>query len=94
MDPQRWEVIERMYHLARERKAEEREKSLEEACGGGDFLRREVQSLLARPAKGQHFLEPPVLEAAARAIAEAGPSSHPHDSCRYRDGTSEMGTKV
>ena len=70
MDPQRWMEIERLYHLAREREAGEREKFLAEACGGDELLRREVESLLARPPEGQDFLEVPALEVAARAFAK------------------------
>ncbi len=55
MDPQRWVEIERLYHLARERQAGEREKLLAEACGGNERLRREVESLLARPARRAGF---------------------------------------
>jgi hypothetical protein len=62
MDPRRWGEIERLYHLAREREAGEREKLLAEGCAGDEPLRREVESLLARPPEGQDFLEAPALD--------------------------------
>ena len=77
MDPQRWEEIERLYHMAREREAGEREKFLAEACGGDEPLRREVQSLLARPPEGRDFLEAPALEVAARALANENVNASP-----------------
>jgi eukaryotic-like serine/threonine-protein kinase len=79
MDPRRWEKIERLYHLAREREAGEREKFLAEACGGDEALRREIESLMARPAEGQDFLEAPVLEVAARVLARDKLNATPTD---------------
>src|SRR5512135_413894 len=79
MDPRRWEEIERLYHLAREREAGEREKFLAVACGGDQLLRREVESLLARPLEGHDFLEAPALEVAARARTKDKLSSPPID---------------
>jgi hypothetical protein len=47
MTPERWAVIERLYHEALTRKATEREAFLAEARAGDDVLCREVESLLA-----------------------------------------------
>jgi Tol biopolymer transport system component len=79
MDPERWREIERLYHLAREREAGERENFIAEACGGDESLRREVESLLARPAEGHDFLEAPALEVAAKALAEEKTTAPPID---------------
>jgi serine/threonine protein kinase/tetratricopeptide (TPR) repeat protein len=79
MDPQRWEKIERLYHLAREREAGEREKFLEETCAGDESLRRDVESLLACPPEGQDFLEAPALEVAARVLAKDKAIAPPAD---------------
>ncbi len=46
MTPERWREIERLYHAALERDAAERAAFLNEACGGDEALRREVESLL------------------------------------------------
>jgi formylglycine-generating enzyme required for sulfatase activity/tRNA A-37 threonylcarbamoyl transferase component Bud32 len=54
---ERWHEIERLYHAARERKAEERRAYIEEACGGDEELVREVESLLAHDAPAADFLE-------------------------------------
>jgi eukaryotic-like serine/threonine-protein kinase len=70
MDPQRWKEIERLYHLAREREGEEREKFLEVHCGGDESLQREVESLLARPPEGNDFQEELALEVAAKGLAK------------------------
>ncbi len=79
MDPKRWEEIERLYHLAREREGEERAKFLEKTCGGDEPLRREVESLLARPPEGQDFLEAPALHVAAMALAKDQVNAPPSD---------------
>jgi non-specific serine/threonine protein kinase len=46
MDPQRWQQIGQLYHLALERETAERRGFLIDACQGDAELRREVESLL------------------------------------------------
>jgi eukaryotic-like serine/threonine-protein kinase len=46
MDPQRWQQIEQLYHLALERETGERRGFLIDACQGDAELRRQVESLL------------------------------------------------
>ncbi len=46
MNSERWAQIERLYHDAIERAADERASFLDEACAGDSALRREVESLL------------------------------------------------
>src|SRR5512136_1485400 len=74
MKPERWSEIERLYHAARERKAEERETFLKEACAGNESLRKEVESLLAYRPKAEKFMESPALEAVGEILAENQPS--------------------
>jgi len=47
MTPERWEQIEQLYYAALERDASQRATFLDQACGGDEALRREVESLLA-----------------------------------------------
>jgi serine/threonine protein kinase/tetratricopeptide (TPR) repeat protein len=47
MEDERWRRIEDLYHLALEQKQEQRTAFLEQACGGDDSLRREVESLIS-----------------------------------------------
>ena len=50
MSADRFAEIERLYHLAATRPLQERAAFLDEACGGDDTLRREVEdALAARP---------------------------------------------
>ncbi len=69
MKPDHWHEIERLYHAARERKEEEREAFLKEACVGNESLRKEVVSLLAHHLKAERFMECPSLEAADKILA-------------------------
>jgi Tol biopolymer transport system component/tRNA A-37 threonylcarbamoyl transferase component Bud32 len=69
MNPERWQIIERLYHEARERQASERSQFLAEACAGDESLRREVESLLAQGEGTGSFLGKPALEVAAQKLA-------------------------
>ena len=69
MKAERWQQVERLYHAARERDAEERSAFLAEASAGDEGLRREVESLLAYEDQAEHFIESPALEVAAKTIA-------------------------
>jgi serine/threonine protein kinase/Tol biopolymer transport system component len=65
MEPERWQEIERLYHLALEREASRRAEFLAQACGGDEALRREVESLLAYAKPAEAFMEAPSLGRAA-----------------------------
>jgi len=69
MKAERWPAVERLYHGALERAAEERAAFLSEACGSDDELRREVESLLAYQDKAKDFIENPALEVAGELMA-------------------------
>ena len=61
MEPERWQEIERLYHLALEHEESRRAEFLEQACGGDEALRREVESLLASEKPAEAFMEAPSL---------------------------------
>jgi serine/threonine protein kinase len=63
----RFAEIERLYHEATLRRPEERAAFLDQACGGDDALRHEVESLLSLPTDAGEFLSRTALEEAARA---------------------------
>jgi len=67
---ERWIEIERLYHAALERETATRAAFLAEACAGDEELRREVVSLLAYDGQSASFIESPVLEVAARELAD------------------------
>src|SRR5262249_29179721 len=69
MTPERWQQIEHLFHSALKIDVPARAAFLQEACGNDEDLRHEVESLLADETHGEHFLESPALELAAKAIA-------------------------
>lgn len=71
MTPEHWQVIERLYHEARERDPSERSAFLQSACAGNQSLRAEVESLLACRDRAGGFLEVPSHELPAIADAAA-----------------------
>jgi serine/threonine protein kinase/Tol biopolymer transport system component len=77
MNPERWQRIEELYHAALERAESQRPAFLEQACGGDEGLRREVESLLSFHQQAGSFIEAPALEEAARALASSGATSTP-----------------
>jgi len=62
MTPERWREIERLYHAALERDADERAAFLADACGGDQALRGEVESLLDHQARAGAFIETPAVQ--------------------------------
>lgn len=57
MTPSHFGKIERLYHAARELAADERAAFLDQACGGDQELRRELESLLAEDAAASNLLD-------------------------------------
>ncbi|MGH9254698.1 MAG: protein kinase domain-containing protein, partial [Vicinamibacterales bacterium] len=81
MDRERWEHLERLYHAALARSAEERAAFLTEACAGDERLRRDLESLLAR-ATSEGILASPVAVLAG--LADPDATVHHHE---IRSGT-------
>src|SRR5262245_25256897 len=75
MKPERWHKIEKLYHSALEREADQRVAFLAAACADDDSLRSEVESLLANQSQAESLLETPVMEVAAKALADDQNSS-------------------
>src|SRR5215831_16090056 len=76
---ERWPRVEQLLRLALQRQESERAAFLDEACGGDEGLRREVESLLAYGGKAEGFLEEPAMEVAFKVLADAD-NERPHPS--------------
>ncbi len=63
MKPERWQRIERIYHAALERDADERAAFLKEACEDDATLCSEVEMLIAANEQAGGFMVAPALEA-------------------------------
>ena len=66
MTPDRWASVERLYHEALARPADERAAFLMEACAADDEVRQEVDSLLAQSGTSEGFLGAPAITMAAQ----------------------------
>jgi Tol biopolymer transport system component len=75
MNPDRWQRIEELYHAALEREESQRPAFLEQACGGDEALRREVESLLSFHQQTRSFIEAPALDEAARMLPSSAATS-------------------
>ena len=62
-NPDRWQLVERLYHEALARDEFQRAAFLREACVGDETLRRDVESLLAYASDARDFLATPAIEA-------------------------------
>ena len=63
MTPERWAMVERLYHAALQRDASERDRFVAEACAGNDALRREVVSLLDHDGSAAFLSTPAAVQA-------------------------------
>jgi eukaryotic-like serine/threonine-protein kinase len=70
----RWQRIQQLLHLVLERDPGQRKAFLQEACGGDESLRREVESLLAYDSDRQRILDQPAIQVAAEKLAAEPPS--------------------
>jgi serine/threonine protein kinase/Tol biopolymer transport system component len=59
MTPERWREVERLYHAALERPADQRARFLADACGGDTPLRQEIESLFEYGARAKDFMAAP-----------------------------------
>jgi len=73
MEPERWQEIERLYHLTLEHEESRRAEFLAQACGRDEALRREVESLLAYAKPAEAFMEAPSLGRAALTQEQTSP---------------------
>jgi TolB-like protein/tetratricopeptide (TPR) repeat protein len=94
--PERWQLVERVYHAALEQAVDARTAFLADACGADPELLADVQSLLASHGESSSFLELPVLHQSAAALANRTLHAligHRIDKYRVRDllGSGGMG---
>src|ERR1700740_1194755 len=69
MRPERWQVIEELYHSASDLPDGQRQAFLCDACEGDKALFEEVESLLRHGSGPQSFLDTPAVAIMAKAIA-------------------------
>ena len=65
MTPERWQQIKGLLQSALERKADERDAFLDQACADDPALRNEVEALIASHEQASGFIEEPAYEVMA-----------------------------
>jgi len=68
-DSSRWAELQNLYHLALERPVGERAFFVEQACAHDEWLRHQLESLLALDQPDEDFLDHPAIDIAARELA-------------------------
>ena len=69
MKNERWQDIERLYHLALDKQPQDRAAFLLQVCAGDEALRHEVESLLVYKDRAKDFIESPAFEVAVKAMS-------------------------
>lgn len=69
MQPERWQQIDNLFHLALAQDPNRRVTFLVQKCAGDDILRTEVEALLASHDQAQSFIESPASDLAAELFA-------------------------
>ena len=65
MQPERWQQIDQLFHLALEKERDERELFLAEVCAGDEVLRNDIEELIASHEQAEDFIESPASDLAA-----------------------------
>ncbi|HEV8370736.1 MAG TPA: protein kinase [Pyrinomonadaceae bacterium] len=70
MQPERWQLIDRLFHETLNHKRDERGHFLVQACAGDELLRQEVEALIASHEGAESFIETPASALAAELLAK------------------------
>ena len=70
MNDERWRKIDEILQATLDCELHNRAAFLDEACGGDDELRREIESLLAHEDSAEHFIETSAMKVVARSLTE------------------------
>lgn len=87
MKPERWQMLDQLFHSALECPSDERESFVAEACQGDDAMCHELQSMIAHHRQAGSFIERPAYEVAAEALAD---DSLPDELCGKCIGSYEV----
>src|SRR5579864_593966 len=84
MDAERWQKIESLFHAALQAEPSRRAALLEYSCAGDEYLRHEVESLLAHHERAGSFIEKPAFASGRQA---SGSSQSSTATTRFAPGT-------
>jgi eukaryotic-like serine/threonine-protein kinase len=69
IQPERWRIIEELFHAGLKLEENQRAAFLEQNCAGDHDLRLQLERLLASHRAGKSFLEVPAVEVAAKELS-------------------------
>ena len=70
MQPERWQQIDQLFHLALDQECGQRGAFLDEVCAGDEALRSEVEELISSHEEAESFIESPASDLAAELLAK------------------------
>jgi serine/threonine-protein kinase len=70
MHPERWQQIDRLFHLALEQEPGQRPAFLAKACSGDKDLCSEIEALISAHEEAQSFIETPAFDLAAEMLTQ------------------------
>lgn len=76
MNPGRWQKLDQLFHSALECDSGERAAFVTEACQGDEWLRHELESMIAHHIQAANFIERPAYEVAAETLLSDQSSEH------------------
>jgi eukaryotic-like serine/threonine-protein kinase len=68
MQPERWQQIDQLFHLALDKTRDERQLFLADACAGDEVLRCEIEELISSHEQAEEFIESPASDLAAELL--------------------------
>ncbi|MDX6303233.1 MAG: eukaryotic-like serine/threonine-protein kinase [Blastocatellia bacterium] len=80
MHPERWQQIDRLFHLALEQNPGQRPAFLAQACSGDKDLCSEIEALISAHEEGQSFIETPAFDLAAEMLTQGSSGIGPGQS--------------
>src|SRR5882724_10644735 len=72
MQPERWQQIDQLFHLALEQEPGQRSVFLAQACSGDQALQSDVEELISSHEQAENFIETPASDLAAELLAKGG----------------------
>src|SRR5437870_2270126 len=70
MQPERWQQIDQLFHLALDKAPDKRALFLAEACAGDEVLRNDIEELISSHEQADEFIESPASDLAAELLAK------------------------
>jgi serine/threonine protein kinase/tetratricopeptide (TPR) repeat protein len=70
MQPERWQLIDQLFHETLNHERDERSQFLVQACAGDELLRKEMEALVASHESAESFIEAPASALAAELLAK------------------------